>query len=127
MRAFICLALASTVLASLLAGCAEEPTVYREPGDVITVKVKQEFIVATETNPPSGYMWTAIVDESMLELISSTVETSEAVKRGEAEVGLEQHFRCRALKKGTTEVQLNLRGPDVKFIWDQKTFPVEIR
>ena len=72
-------------------------------------------------------MWTATVDESMLELLSSTVESSEAVKRGEAELGLEQHFRCRALKKGTTEVQLNLRGPDIKHSWDQKVFLVEIR
>jgi len=72
-------------------------------------------------------MWTATVDESMLELISSTVETSEMETEKPASGILEQHFRCRALKKGNTEVQLNLKGPDIKFSWGQKTFPVEIR
>jgi len=124
---FLLLVLASIVPVVLLAGCAGEPDIYREPGEVISVKVNQEFIIATETSPPTGYMWTATVDESMLELISSTVEVSEAVKRGKAEVGIEQHFRCRALKKGTTDVQLNLRGPDVKHSWQQKVFPVDIK
>ena len=119
--------LSATLLISLLAGCAGEPDIYREPGEVITIKVNQEFVIATETSPPTGYMWTTTVDESMLELISSTVETSEAVKRGEASLGLEQHFRFRALNKGVAEVQLDLRGPDVTQSWDQKVFPVEIR
>ncbi len=117
----------SIVSILLLAGCSGEPSVYREPGEVIAVKVNQEFIIATPTNPPTGYMWTAIVDESMLELVSSTVESSEVEVRGKEETILEQHFRCRALKKGTTEVQLNLRGPDIKFIWELKAFPVDIR
>ncbi len=118
---------ASIVSILLLVGCSGEPNIYREPGEVITVKVNQEFIIATPTNPPSGYMWTAIVDENMLKLISSTVESSQVEVRGKEETVLEQHFRCRALKKGTAEVQLNLRGPDVQHIWQQKTFPVDIK
>ncbi len=118
--------IAITALLFLFSGCSGEPDIYREPGAVITVKVNQEFIFATETNPSTGYMWTATVDENMLELVSSTVEIGEAV-HGQAGTGLEQHFRLRALKKGTTEVQLNLRGPDIKHSWDQKVFPVEIR
>jgi len=111
----------------LLAGCSGEPDIYREPGEVINVKVNQEFIIATETNPPTGYMWTAIVDEGMLELLSSTLEINKVETDGGTASILEQHFRCRALKKGTTEVQLNLRGPDIQHIWQQKTFPVDIR
>ena len=127
MRLRLLLASTSILLVFLLAGCSGEPDIYREPGEVITVKVNQEFIIATETSPPTGYMWTATVDESMLELISSTVEINKVEIQGEEKTILEQHFRCRALKKGTTEVQLNLRGPDVKYSWDQKIFPVEIR
>jgi len=127
MRLPLLLVLTSILLVFLLAGCSGEPDIYREPDEVITVKVNQEFIIATETSPPTGYMWTAIVDESMLELISSTVESNRVEIQGEEKTILEQHFRCRALKKGATEVQLNLRGPDVKHSWDQKVFPVEIR
>ena len=117
----------SIVSILLLVGCSGEPSIYREPGEVITVKVNQEFIIATPTNPPTGYMWTAAVDESMLELLSSTIESSKVEVRGKEETILEQHFRCRALKRGTTEVQLNLRGPDIQHIWQQKTFPVDIK
>ncbi len=111
----------------LLAGCSGEPDIYREPGEVITVKVNREFIIATTTNPPTGYMWTATVDESMLELVSSTVEARRVEIKGEEKAILEQHFRCRALKRGDTEVQLDLRGPDIKHSWEQKSFPVTIR
>ena len=118
---------AAIVSILLLVGCSGEPSIYREPGEVITVKVNQEFIIATPTNPPTGYMWTAAVDESMLELLSSTLEINKVETDGGTESIMEQHFRCRALKKGTTEVQLNLRGPDIQHIWQQKTFPVDIR
>ncbi len=127
MRLRLLLASTSILLVFLLAGCSEEPDIYREPGEVITVKANQEFIIATETSPPTGYMWTATVDESILELISSTDESNKVEIQGKEQVILEQHFRCRALKKGTTEVQLNLRGPDVKHSWNQKMFPLEIR
>jgi predicted secreted protein len=118
---------ASIVSILLLAGCSGEPDIYREPGEVITVKVNREFIIATTTNPPTGYMWTATVDESMLDLVSSTIKTRRVEIRGEEKVILEQHFRCRALKRGDTEVQLDLRGPDIKHIWEQKSFSVAIR
>ena len=111
----------------LLAGCSGEPDIYREPDEVITVKVNREFIIAVTTNPPTGYMWTATVDESMLEMVSSTVKARRVEIQGEERVILEQHFRCRALKKGDTEVQLDLRGPDIKHIWEQESFPVTIR
>jgi len=127
MRLRLLLALTPILLVFLLAGCSVEPEIYREPGVVITVKANQEFIIATETSPPTGYMWTATVDESMLELISSTVEINKIEIQGEEKTILEQHFRCRALKKGTTEVQLNLRGPDVKHSWGQKVFLVEVQ
>jgi len=63
----------------------------------------------------------------MLELLSSTLEINKVETDGGTESIMEQHFRCRALKKGTAEVQLNLRGPDIQHIWQQKTFPVDIR
>jgi len=127
MKSLFLLVLISIAPVFLLAGCSREPDIYREPGEAITVKVNQEFIIATETSPPTGYMWIATVDENMLELLSSTLESNKIEILGEEKTTLEQHFRCRALKKGTTEVQLNLRGPDVKHSWQRKVFPVDIR
>jgi predicted secreted protein len=118
---------ASIVSLLLLAGCSGEPDIYRDPDEVITVKVNREFIIAITTNPSTGYMWTATVDESMLDLVTSTIEARKVEIKGEERVILEQHFRCRTLKKGDTEVQLDLRGPDIKHSWEQESFSVTIR
>ena len=126
MKRFIVLVIACTLALCLVAGCAGEVKVYTDPEQTIIVRVKQEFIIATASNPPTGYMWRETYDESMLELMASTFEISEAVKRGEAEIGLEQHFRFKALKKGKTEARIDLAGPDLKSIKERKAFSVSI-
>jgi len=126
MKRFIVLVIACTLALCLVAGCAGEVKVYTDPEQTIIVRVKQEFIIATASNPPTGYMWRETYDESMLELTASTFEISEAVKRGEAEIGLEQHFRFKALKKGKTEARIDLAGPDLKSIKERKAFSVSI-
>ena len=126
MNRLIVLVIVWALAVCLVAGCAGEVKVYTDPEQTIIVRVKQEFIIATGSNPSTGYMWRDSYDESMLELVASTFEISEATKRGEAEVGLEQHFRYKALKKGKTEARIDLAGPDLKFIKARKVFSVSI-
>ena len=126
MKRFIVLAIACPLALYLVAGCAREAKIYYDPEEMISVRVKQEFIIATESNPPTGYMWRETYNESMLELTASTFEISEAVKRGEAEIGLEQHFQFKALKKGKTEILIDLAGPDLKSVKKRKAFSVSI-
>lgn len=126
MNRFIVLVIVCTLAVCLVAGCAGEVKVYTDPKQPISVRVKQEFIIATSSNPATAYMWRETYDKSMLELVASTFEVSEAVKRGEAEIGLEQHFRFKALKKGKTEARIDLAGPDLKAIKESKVFSISI-
>ena len=126
MKRFIVLAIACPLVVCLVAGCAREAKIYYDPEEMISVRVKQEFIIATGSNPPTGYMWRETYNESMLELTASTFEISEAVKRGEAEIGLEQHFQFKALKKGKTEIRIDLAGPSLKYVKERKAFSVSI-
>ncbi len=109
------------------AGCSGEPKVYTDPEEPVTVQPSREFIIATASNPPTGYQWRATYDENTLKLVSSTFESSRAVQNGEEKVLLQQHFRFQALRKGQTTVRLELKGPDLEHIWQQKVFSVTIR
>ena len=127
MKRFLALLIVPILTACLVAGCGGEVNIYYDPEQTISVKVNHEFIIATSSNPPTGYMWRETFDENILELTASSFEISEAVKRGEAKVGLEQHFRFKALKKGKTQIRIDLGGPDPKFSLERKIFNVDIK
>lgn len=125
MKSLLVLVITFILAVCLIAGCGKVK-IYTDTEETISTRVNHEFIIATGSNPATGYMWREDYDESMLELVASTFEVSEAVKRGEAEVGLEQHFRFKALKKGKTELNINLVGPSLKWIKQRKVFDVNI-
>ena len=127
MKCFLVLVIVPVLAVSLIAGCGGEVNIYYEPEQTISVRTNHEFIIATATNPPTGYMWRETFDENMLELTASTIEVSEAVKRGEAKIGLEQHFRFKALKQGKTEIHIDLAGPNPQFSIERKVFHVNVK
>ena len=126
MKWFLFLIIVPILTVCLAAGCGGEVNIYYDPEQTINVKTNHEFIIATSTNPPTGYMWRETFDENMMELTVSKIELSEAVKRGEAKVGLEQHFHFKALKKGKTQIRIDLGGPAPKFSVARKIFNVTI-
>ncbi len=126
MTRFLTLLIIPVLAVCLLAGCGGEVKVYYDPEETISVKANHEFIIATTSNPVTGYMWRETYDESLLELTASSFEVSEAVKRGEAKVGLEQHFHFKALQKAKTQIRIDL-GTSSKFGVERKIFNVDIR
>lgn len=116
------------LLAVLLSACSQEPAgdagIFRDETTPINVKVNQEFTIAVASNPASAYMWREEFDEKFFEIVSSTFEINEAARGTEAM--LEQHFRFKARRKGQTEVELQLKSPDLRTVRD-KEFTVNIR
>ena len=45
------------------------PTEYTGQNDEITAQVGEEFIIALESNPTTGYAWEAQYDSSILQLV----------------------------------------------------------
>jgi len=109
----------------LLAGCGEAK-VYWDVEETITTRVNREFIVSVGANPPSGYDWVETHDESLLELVGGTFKVNEEATERLGQIALEQHFRFKALKKGKTEVILDLKDPSRKISVRQEIFNVSI-
>jgi len=117
------------ILTMLLPSCAEEvpageTLIYRDEKVLVEVKVNQEFVIAIVSNPASGYMWREEFDKKFVEVTSSTFEFNEEM-RG-TEVFMEQHFRFKALRKGKTQVAINMGAPDLTVV-RQRIFTVNIK
>ena len=115
-------------LAALLASCAGsvpgETLIYRDEKVPISVKVNQEFVIAVVSNPASGYMWREEFDDKFLEVTSSTFEINEEAR--DTPAALEQHFRFKARKKGTTEVEIQMKSPSLSTVREME-FAVNIK
>jgi len=117
------------ILAMLLPSCAEEvpageTLIYRDEKVLVEVKVNQEFVIAIVSNPASGYMWREEFDKKFVEVTSSTFEFNEEMRGTGA--FMEQHFRFKALRKGKTQVAINMGAPDLTVV-RQRIFTVNIK
>ena len=101
-----------------------ETVIYRDEKVPISVRVNQEFVIAVVSNPSSGYMWREEFDDKFVEVTASTFEINEGMRGTEA--ALEQHFRFKARRKGTTEVEIVLRAPDLSTVRERE-FTVNIK
>ena len=111
----------------LLAGCGGVKT-YIDDEKTITASVGQEFIIALDSNPTTGYDWEESYDASMLSLDEeeSRYEPDEKAK-GLVGAGGTQYYRFKALKKGNTEITLVYKRSWLEEIEDEKAFKVSIK
>ena len=111
----------------LLAGCGGVKT-YIDDEKTITASVGQEFIIALDSNPTTGYDWEESYDDSMLSLDEeeSRYEPDEKAE-GLVGAGGTQYFRFKALKKGNTEINLVYKRSWEEEIEDEKVFKVNIK
>ncbi len=100
-------------------------SVYTDPEETINTEVNQEFDIALSFN--LIYLWREKYDETMLSLEAVTFDASPEVKQGKVEVGVSQYFRFRALKRGETEITINLMSVDGKSIVEHTLFKVIIK
>ena len=112
----------------LLAGCGGGAKTYVDAEKTITASVGQEFIIALDSNPTTGYDWEESYDDSMLSLDEeeSRYEPDEKAE-GLVGVGGTQYFRFKALKKGNTEITLVYKRSWEEEIEDEKVFKVNIK
>jgi inhibitor of cysteine peptidase len=126
MRRFLVLFLMAVVAACLAAGCAGAET-YTDAGQTISTGVNQQFNIALESNPTTGYSWQESYDNAMLELVDKTYEPGEGAQQGLVGAGGTEHFRFKALKAGETEITLTYKRPWEEESLEQKVFRVSIK
>jgi len=127
-RLMTILALAA-VISSLLIACGTAgPKIYDDPGQTISVKVDQEFIIALEANPTTGYTWQEEFDESFVMVVGGGYESSSEAKGGLVGAGGIQSWQFKALKKGKTEVTMVYKQPwKGGGVGETKVFTVSIK
>ena len=96
-------------------------------GATITLKRKQELIVALDANPTTGYRWTA--KQNVAGLLEAVGEPSFAARPGDSRLvgaGGVTTFRFRAVDAGSTALVLTYRRPWEANLPPAKTLRYEI-
>jgi inhibitor of cysteine peptidase len=119
---------ASVLITGLTAGCGGATT-YTDPEETIQVGIGEEFVIALDSNPTTGYGWEADFGQDKLELIDNTYESDEkdAYVSARAGVGGTEYFRFKTLKAGSTDITFVYKRSWEPEIIEQKVFEVEIK
>lgn len=126
MRKFMVLAGVSTLAVSLLAGCGGEVKTYIDAEKTISVGINQEFVIALDSNPTTGYDWEESHDGNLLNLVDDEYKPDEKAA-GLVGAGGTQYFRFKAIKTVQTEITLVYKRPWETEILEQKVFNVDIK
>ena len=111
----------------LVAGCAGGVKTYTDSGQTINIGVNQEFVIALDSNPTTGYVWQESYDDSLLQLVGKSYEMGKAAKQGAVGAGGVEYFRFKALKTGKTEITLVYKRPWEEERLYEKVFTVNIK
>ena len=125
MKRLLVLLITSILAVCLIVGCRGEVEVYVETEDTINTRVGQEFVIALDSNPTTGYDWEESHDSAVLCLVESRY-TPDEEKPGLVGAGGTQYYRFRGLKAGTTEITVVYKRAWETEIAEQKVFKVDI-
>jgi len=121
------LVMASILLLYLLASCGGGVNTYTDANETINMGVDQEFIIALDSNPTTGYNWEESHDETMLKLVESKYELGKQAEEGLVGAGGTQYFRFKALKTGKTQITLTYKRSWETESADQKVFTIDVK
>lgn len=110
MKRFLVLVMMSTLAVCLIAGCSFEIKTNVDTESTISIGTNQEFIIALDSNPTTGYNWEESYDDSILSLIEKKYDPGEKAP-GLTGAGGTQYFRFKAIKEGKTQIIVTYKRP----------------
>jgi Predicted secreted protein len=125
MKRVLVLVMTSMLLVCLVAGCGGGVKTYVDAEETINTSVGQEFIIALDANPTTGYNWEESYDDTVLSLVEKKYNPDEKAP-GLVGSGGTQCFQFKALKKGTTEITLTYKRSWETGSAEQKVFTADI-
>ncbi len=111
LRSFSNLLAVCAVVVTLLVGAAIAPA---EPG-IKRVTVNKPFEISVESNPSTGYQWTAEFDSNFIQMTSSKFERDPSKPKHYVGVGGVTKFVFVPIKTGQTTIRLLYQRP-----WEDK-------
>jgi inhibitor of cysteine peptidase len=115
MKRFSALVLVAVVVACLSGGCGGGEKIYTDSSKTIVTRVGQEFTIALDSNPTTGYTWQETHDVVFLSLQEDRYEPDEKAE-GLVGAGGTQYYRYKAVRKGQVELRLFYLRP-----WEEET------
>ena len=125
-RLLILVALLAVVVPYLTGGCSSETKTYTDSGQVINASVNEEFIIALDSNPTTGYDWQENYDQSFLQLVRKDM-TGKSANTGLVGSGGTDYFRFKALKAGEAKITMNYKRSWEAESAKQEVFTVSIK
>ncbi|MBA7680556.1 hypothetical protein ES703_88876 [subsurface metagenome] len=116
MKRLLILVTAAVVITCIIIGCIGGVKTYTNSGYTIEVGVNQDFIIALDCNPTTGYSWQESFDRNIVELVEKSFETGKEAKAGIVGAGGVERFRFKILRTGETEITLIYKRP-----WEKPT------
>lgn len=113
------------LVALLITGCGGGKT-YIDAEETIITSVNQEFVVALDSNPTTGYNWEESHDATMLGLVNERYSPDEKAP-GLVGAGGTQYFRFKALEAGRTQITVTYKRSWETETAKQKIFNVDIK
>lgn len=112
MKKYLVLLVPLLVLSSLVSGvsAAQDTGNVAHYKPVKIVKVNKEFKIALESNPTTGYSWTAKFDPEYIKLVNSTYIPYPTYQGIVGSGGIEV-FTFKAIKWGKTEITMQYQRP----------------
>lgn len=126
MKRLVILVMTSILAICLIGGCGGGVKTYVDAQKTISTSVNQEFVIALDSNPTTGYNWEQSHDDNMLKLVEEKYSPDEKAP-GLVGTGGTHYFRFKALKTGKTEITVTYKRPWETEIAEQKAFKVDIR
>jgi inhibitor of cysteine peptidase len=116
------------LLAVLSIACGiTDPSEFSDPRETVRVKAGDEFVLALDSNPTTGYTWqfAAPLDEAVVRL--STIEYKRSPVEGLDGIGGKERWRFVGIATGSTEISLKYAHPFVPTPLRTALFTVEVR
>lgn len=126
MKRFLVPVMTLLLVGGLIAGCVGGVKTYVDEEGVINTSVNQEFIIALDANPTTGYNWEESHDEARLRLVGEEYKPEEKAP-GLVGAGGTQYFRFRAFKSGTAEITVTYKRSWEADHIEQKVFSINIK
>jgi len=126
MKKYLILAGAIILALTLVTGCGGDTEPYSDAESAIDIGVNQEFTIALNSNPTTGYGWQESYDESFLELVEKSYHPGAEAEPEVVGAGGTEYFQFKALQPGETELVMTYkRGWEEEYL-EQLVFTVSI-
>ena len=126
MAKFFSLVVVLILMACLVVGCGGGVQTYVDSDEVVSIGVNEEFVIALDSNPTTGYNWMEVHDGVVLSLVEERYDPDEKAP-GLVGAGGTQYFRFKALKAGKTEITVTYKRSWEAESAEQKIFNIDIK